>query len=167
MTIVFLHAKVSRFQVRFYTVRLAHAASRARRCLYSPLAHRYQAKLFNLTGLPELSEETTKVFWELRHLTAIKESVSIMGLDPEFASSLPAIERLERRIIKLLRLGRLDLPSENSLICKLFGNAALIHCKKYRANRSCDNHVIYQLKLRSLRDTLGVILGLYIYIRSG
>jgi hypothetical protein len=27
-------------------------------------------------------------------------------------------------------------------------------CKKYRAKRSCDNHVIYQLKLRSLRDTL-------------
>jgi hypothetical protein len=97
------------------------------RAPYSPLAHRYQAKLFNLTGLPELSEETIKVFWELRHLTAIKESVSIMGLDQEFASFLPAIERLERRIIKLLRLGRLDLPNENSLIYKLFGNAALIH----------------------------------------
>ena len=35
MTIVLFHAKVSRFQVRFYTVRLAHAASRARRCLSS------------------------------------------------------------------------------------------------------------------------------------
>jgi hypothetical protein len=43
----------------------------------------------------------------------------------------------------------------------------IINCKKYRAKRSCDNHVMYQLKLRSLRDTLGVILGLYIYIRSG
>jgi hypothetical protein len=40
-------------------------------------------------------------------------------------------------------------------------------CKKYWAKRSCDNHVIYQLKLRSLRDTLGVVLGLYIYIKSG
>jgi hypothetical protein len=43
----------------------------------------------------------------------------------------------------------------------------ILICKKSKANRSCDNHVIYQLKLRSLRDTLGVFYGLYIYIRSG
>ena len=42
---------------------------------------------------------------------------------------------------------------------------SIASCKKCRANRPCDNHVIYQL--RSLRDTLGVFLGLYIYIRSG
>jgi hypothetical protein len=41
------------------------------------------------------------------------------------------------------------------------------YCKKCKANRLYDNYIVYQLNLRSLRDTLGVFQGLYIYIRSG
>jgi hypothetical protein len=91
------------------------------------LARRYEAKLFNLTGLPDLSEETVNIFWELRYLTAIKDGPSDSGLEADGASFLAAVERLERRITKLLRLGSLDVPNEDSLIYKLFGCAALIH----------------------------------------
>ena len=91
------------------------------------MTRRYEAKLFNLTGLPDLSEETINIFWELRHLTAIKDCPSESGLEPDSALFLVAVERLERRITKLLRLGCLDVPNEDSLIYKLFGSAALIH----------------------------------------
>ena len=91
------------------------------------MARRYEAKLFNLTGLPDLSEEIVNIFWELRHLTAIKDVPSESVVEPDDASFLVAVERLERRITKLLRLGCLDVPNEDSLIYKLFGSAALIH----------------------------------------
>jgi hypothetical protein len=77
--------------------------------------------------LPDLSEETINIFWELRHLTAIKDDPSDSGLEADSASFLAAVERLERRITKLLRLRCLDIPNEHSLIYKLFGSAALIH----------------------------------------
>jgi hypothetical protein len=77
--------------------------------------------------LPDLSEETVNIFWELRHLTTIKDSLPDSGLEPEAESFLAMVERLERRISKLLRSERLDLLNENSLIYKLFGSASLIH----------------------------------------
>ena len=59
------------------------------------------------------------------------------------------------------------LDGDRALLARIAAVLPVGMCKKCRVNRSCDNHVMYQLKLRSLRNTLGVILGLYIYKRSG
>jgi len=96
------------------------------RAPHSALAHRYQAKLFNLTGLQKLSQETVEVFWELRHLTNIKDGV-LSGPEPELGSLLPEIHRLERLIIKIMQSKDLEIHSKDTTIYKLFGNAALIY----------------------------------------
>jgi hypothetical protein len=51
---------------------------------YSGIAARYQSRLSTLTGLPDLSQETIKVYSFLRHLIMDKETLAgaqEMGID--------------------------------------------------------------------------------------
>jgi len=96
--------------------------------LYSSLAMLYEAKIFHLTGLRDLGKETMEVYWGMRNLTGLKEVAVHLTQRVEFASWSDMVERLERRVITLLRSEVLKSRNNpNFSIFKLFGHAAIFH----------------------------------------
>jgi hypothetical protein len=95
---------------------------------YNTLAVRYKSKLFNLTGLRELSEKTIKTYWGLRNLTALKDVVSCsQEYNEQMLSYSDMLERVERQVVNIVQSEPILSSSENLLIYRLFGNAALLH----------------------------------------
>jgi hypothetical protein len=100
----------------------------ADRAVYNSLAIRYKNKLFNLTGLRDLSNEAIDIYWDLRGLSALKEVASChpdRNVDMVFYSDM--LERLERRVARLIRHEALVSPSADLVIYLLFGYAATLH----------------------------------------
>jgi len=95
--------------------------------LFSPLALLYEAKLFHLTGVRDLSKETMEVYWDMRDLTGQKEVAIHSKHRVEILSYSDMVERLVRRIIALVQSEGLKSLNHNSSIFVLFGNAALLH----------------------------------------
>jgi hypothetical protein len=95
--------------------------------LDSPSASRYQAKLSNCTGLPLLSQETIDVLKGLRYYTSTKDNLPSSHEMAELQPILDGSGRLDRRLMKIIRLDILNPPDQMTVIFKLFGNAALIH----------------------------------------
>ena len=95
--------------------------------LYSSLAMLYEAKLFRLTGLRDLSKETIELYWGMRNLTGLKEVSIHLKQRVEFLSYSDMVERLERRVITLVQSKVSKSPKQNGSIFVLFGNAALFH----------------------------------------
>lgn len=124
---------------------------------YSHLALRYSTKLCNLTGLPDLSQETIEVYWGLRNLTATKDLIS--------ASQKRTIRRLEfhsctgrlvRRLIDIVQHEIPDSSNENALIFRLFGNAALAHVVMFLRDNPLG-HPFSELLSARIRASLEVI----------
>lgn len=124
---------------------------------YSHLALRYSTKLCNLTGLPDLSQETIEVYWGLRNLTATKDLIS--------ASQLPAITRVEfhsytgrlvGRLINIVQHEIPDSPNQNALIFRLFGNAALAHVVMFLRDNPVG-HPFSELLSTRIRASLEMI----------
>lgn len=95
--------------------------------LYSSLVILYEAKLFSLTGLRNLSKEIMGVYWGMHNLTDLKEVAIHLKQRVEFLSYSDMAERLERRVIALVQSGVFKSPKQNGSIFVLFGNAALFH----------------------------------------
>lgn len=91
---------------------------------------RYQSKMFNLTGLQELSQETIRAYRDLRRLVVDKERVAGklgMGItDADFLSLQLYCFQLLYRLIGLVRY-HVPESNPNALIYGLFGNAGLLH----------------------------------------
>jgi len=95
--------------------------------LYNSLTLLYEAKLFHLTGLRDLSKETIEVYWGMRDLTRRKEMAIHSKQRVEILLYSDIVERLIRRVIALLQSEALESPKHNVSIFVLFGNAALLH----------------------------------------
>ncbi|KAN0090582.1 hypothetical protein V8E51_019161 [Hyaloscypha variabilis] len=99
---------------------------------YSGIAARYQSRLSTLTGLPDLSQETIKVYSFLRHLIMDKETlagVQEMGIaeaDFQFLQNFSFYVAY-----RLVAITRHQLPETTNrkavLIYKLFANAGMVH----------------------------------------
>jgi hypothetical protein len=94
---------------------------------YSSLALLYEAKLFHLTRLRDLSKETMEIYWTMRDLTNQKEVVIHSTQRVESLLYSDRIERLVHRVIMLVQSEVLQSPQCNGSIFVLFGNAALFH----------------------------------------
>jgi hypothetical protein len=124
---------------------------------YSHLALRYNTKLCNLTGLPDLSQEMIEVYWGLRNLTATKD------LNP--TSPKPAMTRgefyscagqLVSRLINIVQYETPESPNQNALIYKLFGNAALAHIIMFLRDNPL-RHSFAELLSARIRTSLELI----------
>jgi hypothetical protein len=99
--------------------------------LYSSLAMLYEAKLFHLTGLQDLSKETVKVYWGMRNLMGLKEAALHLTRKVEFASWSDMVERLKRRVVALLQSEVVKSGDPKLSIFVLFGNAAIFHISMF------------------------------------
>jgi hypothetical protein len=113
---------------RFEPFDFVDVQSPADREQYISLAIRYKAKLFNLTGLRYLSEETIDIYWGLRNLSALKEESSCHpDRNVEMISYGNMLEYLERRVVRMVQQEDLLSPTTNLVIYRLFGYATLLH----------------------------------------
>jgi len=95
---------------------------------FGTLALRYKSKLSHLTGLPELSTETIEVYWELQHLSKVKDEVCYQRTETtDIDSYSDTLEYLERQIVALMQSEHLALPKQETSILHLFSNAAILH----------------------------------------
>ena len=114
---------------RFEPLDFVDVESPADQGRYSSLAIRYKAKLFNLTNLRDLSEETIGIYWDLRNLSALKEVASCHpDRNVEMISYGIMLEQLERRVVQMVQREDLLSPTTDLInIYRLFGYAAIIH----------------------------------------
>ncbi|KAE9362796.1 hypothetical protein N431DRAFT_357902, partial [Stipitochalara longipes BDJ] len=124
---------------------------------------RYKKKLFNLTGFQDLSQETTEIFDELNELIAKKVKVlklNKMDATEEDIQNLRIyIGRFIHRLIALAQYKVLDIQNQNSLIYRLFGNAALAHVLMFTCGinrRVCGIHVLTSISAR-IRTSLELV----------
>jgi hypothetical protein len=113
---------------RFEPFEFAAAEGPADRTKYSSLAIRYKDKLFNLTGLQGLSEETIDIYWSLRNLSALKEVASChpdQNVEMVFYGDM--LEQLERRVVRIVQQDALLFSTTDLVIYRLFGYAVLLH----------------------------------------
>lgn len=92
------------------------------------MALRYKSKLANLTGFPELSTETIEVYWELQHLSKVKDEFCYQKEGTsDIDSYSDTLEYLERQIVAIIQSESLMLPKQETSILHLFSNAAILH----------------------------------------
>ena len=96
---------------------------------YTALNIRYRSKLFNLSGLRNLSDETMETYHTMCYLSGLKDAASCY-LNPaiEMVAYSDMLDSLERRVVRIVQSD--ELRSTNSLNCsvfKIYGNAALLH----------------------------------------
>lgn len=95
---------------------------------YSTLTLRYKSKLINLTGLPDLSQETIEVYWALQHLSRVKDEACYYRTDTsDIPSYSDTLEYIERQVVAIVQSEHLSLPSQNTSILHLFATAAVLH----------------------------------------
>ena len=128
--------------------------------LSSPLALRYKTKLINLTGLKELSEDTTEAYQLFRHLIAEKDrcdatsNLMDMGITKtEFQSYT---DHLIRRFINIIQSPSLESSGPNALIFKLFGYTALAHLMTFLSTPARRGSVL-QLMSTRVHEILEVV----------
>jgi hypothetical protein len=132
---------------------------------YSSLAIRYQAKLFNLTGLRDLSEETIDIYWDLRNLTALKEVASCHpDRNVEMISYTTMLECVERRVVRLVQQEALLSPATNLAIYRAFGHAVLLHIYMFMRDFPRGIPIFYRLSSR-IRKSLDFVDIRMLYIQ--
>ncbi|PMD37181.1 hypothetical protein L207DRAFT_514502 [Hyaloscypha variabilis F] len=95
--------------------------------LYSSLAMLYEARLFHLTGLQDLSRETMQVYWGIHNLTGMKDAAIHLTKKVEFETWSCMVERLERRASALLLPEVVKSGKPKLAIFALFARAAIFH----------------------------------------
>jgi hypothetical protein len=102
------------------------------------LGERYRAKLQNLTGLPDISQEMIELWSSLRHLVtkiASRGCIHKMRLpDAEFESLQSYPDHPIPSFIKLALHKLPESPKQNAQIFKLFGNGVLAHLVIFTVN---------------------------------
>jgi hypothetical protein len=92
------------------------------------MALRYESKLVNLKGLPDLSQETIEVYWELQHLSKVKdESCYYRTKTSDIDSYSNTLEYLERQVVVIVQSEHLTFLNRNTSILHLFANVAVLH----------------------------------------
>jgi hypothetical protein len=126
---------------------------------YNLLTARYRARLSNLTGLPEMSQEMIEVYRIFRHLVVEKErtaGLQTLGItEADYQSLQSYCTQLMYRLIALIQF---DAQSQNSLVFRLFGNAAVAHIFMFTYNlppRS-DTHVWMSTRIRANLEMIDV-----------
>ncbi|KAH8782098.1 hypothetical protein BGZ57DRAFT_852885 [Hyaloscypha finlandica] len=99
--------------------------------LYSSLAMLYEAKLFHLTGLQDLSRETMRVYWAIHNLSSLKDSAIHLTRKVEFPSWSDMVERIERRVVALLLSEVVRSGKPRLSIFILFANAIIFHINMF------------------------------------
>jgi hypothetical protein len=119
--------------------------------LYSSLAMLYEAKLFHLTGLQDLSKEIMKVYWGMRNLMGLKEAALHLTQKVEFASWSDMVERLERRVTALLQSEVVKSGNPKLSIFVLFGSAVIFHTGMFMRDfpRGIPSHKLLSSRLRA------------------
>jgi hypothetical protein len=126
---------------------------------YTLLTARYRARISNLTGLPEMSQEMIEVFRIFRHLVVDKErtaGLQTLGITEADYQSLQSY--CTQLIYRLIALIQFDARSPNSLVFRLFGNAAVAHIFMFTYNlppRS-DTHVLMSTRIRANLEMIDV-----------
>jgi len=120
---------------------------------YSDTGLRYRTRLYNLTGLQELTEETMEVYRILRNLMAEKHRTK-MGITKEEFESYA--DQLMHRLIHIVQYNGSELPNQNALIFGLFGHAALAHVTTFIGNPARRGSVLELMSTR-IRASLEVI----------
>jgi hypothetical protein len=99
------------------------------------LVARYKTRLYNLTGLPDVSHEMTEVYRMLRHLITKKEraasSQEMEIPEADFQSLHAYCTHLMYRLIALIQY---DSQTKNGVIFSIFGNAAVAHILMFTYN---------------------------------
>jgi hypothetical protein len=99
---------------------------------------RYQNRLFNLTGLQDISQETIRVYYILRHLITDKEptaGLQEMGItDADFQTLQLYSFHLMYRLLALAQYKVPEVSNHNALIYCLFGHAGFRHIGMFTCN---------------------------------
>ncbi|KAE9372733.1 hypothetical protein N431DRAFT_409051 [Stipitochalara longipes BDJ] len=129
----------------------------------SVLGARYKARLSNLTGLPDLSQKMIEAYRILRHLINKKERLA--GLqrmeipEAEFQHLQSFCTQLMYRLIALIQYETSpNLPNENALVFRIFGNAAVAHILMFTYNMPLrsDTHVLMSTRIRACLEMINV-----------
>jgi hypothetical protein len=146
----------------------------------STLAHPYKTKIFELTGMYDLSEELVTLHEELRTLFYLKEKAAYSLAEGEEIDSIPftdTADHLERRLVPLTQLEPFFNQTQVYSIYVLFRYASLIHL--YLFIRDCSKDLPFShLLSRRIRTVLARVdtqqletqlpeMMLWIYIMSG
>jgi len=99
---------------------------------------RYQRRMFNLTGLQDISQETIRVYYILRHLITDKERAAGLqerGItDADFQTLQLYFFHLKYRLIALAQYKIPEVSNQNSLIYCLFAYAGFGHILMFTCN---------------------------------
>jgi hypothetical protein len=122
----------------------------------STIAHPYKTKIFELTGMYDLSEELVTLHQELRALSYFKEKAAYAlaeGEEIDNISFTDTADHLERRLVPLTQLEPFSDQTQPCSIYVLFAYAALIHL--YLFIRDCSKDLPFShLLSRRIRTVL-------------
>jgi hypothetical protein len=128
----------------------------------SLLGARYKARLSNLTGLPDVSQEMIEAYRILRHLVNKKErfaSLQKMGISEADSQSLQSYcTQLMHRLIALVQYETSNPLNQNALVFRIFGNAAVAHILMFTYNMPprSDTHVLMSTRIRTCLEMIDV-----------
>ncbi|CZR65887.1 uncharacterized protein PAC_15787 [Phialocephala subalpina] len=130
----------------------------------SPLLARYKSKLYNLTGLKDLSQETIEIYHILRYLITEKERIACSHKSTitreEIESMQAYTDHLLPRIIALIQYTSPDpSPSnQNARIYPLFGNAGLSHVLMFTRNvpPRVSTPKLFSMRLRAHLEVIDI-----------
>lgn len=115
-----------------------------------PWPYDTKRKLFNLTGLHALNEDSIEVHWGLRNLSALKDETSCLLVAK--VDGLPysnILEVLEHRLNTIVQDKNLVTPIQQHLaIYSLFANAAILHIYMFLRDLSRGLPFFHLLSLR-------------------
>jgi hypothetical protein len=95
--------------------------------LYSSMSMLYEARLFHLIGLQDLSRESMQIYWAMRNLIGLKDAAIHLSRKVEFTSWSDMVERIDRRLFAILQSEAVKSGISKLFIFMIFGNAALMH----------------------------------------
>jgi hypothetical protein len=141
---------------RFGLVNLAPGQILAAWGPFTSLDLRYKTKLYNLTGLEYLSDETVDIYRILRQLVAeIDRPHRFSGEGMTKAEFQEYSHQLMRRVVDLIQY-KPEPSNPNALIYGLFGNAAMVHVTSYVSEPTRRGSIVELLATR-IRESLEVI----------
>jgi hypothetical protein len=123
------------------------------------LTARYKSRLSNLTRVPVISQEMIEVYLLFRHLITEKEIIAsshnLEIPETEFQSLQAYCTHLMYRLIALIQY---NTPNVNSLVFRLFGNAAVAHILMFTYNTPprTDTHVLMSTRIKACLELIDV-----------
>jgi hypothetical protein len=123
------------------------------------LTARYKTRLSNLTRVPDISQEMIEVYRLFRRLITKKEIIASshnMEIpEAEFLSLQAYCTHLMYRLISLIQYNAMNV---NSLVFRLFGNAAVAHILMFTYNMPprTDTHVLMSTRIKACLEMTDV-----------